>query len=124
MASASQSSAARSARSQQAAVRPREITQRLPRSRVGWDRKFRAVMVVVFALVGWIGVNAALSMYSAQQQASQEHAVLRSLELQNRQLRARKQALSQPATIVRDARHLGMVLLGERPYVVIPASAH
>jgi type II secretory pathway pseudopilin PulG len=81
-------------------------------------------MVVVFVLVGWIGVSAGLSMYSARQQANQEHAVLRNLELQNRQLQARKEALSQPATIMRDARHLGMVLLGERPYVVIPASAH
>ena len=123
MASASQSSAARSdrvARSQQAAPRPRarEVSQRLPKSKVGWDRKFRTVMVLVFCLVGWIGVKAGLSMYSAQQQASAQAATLQSLQLQNRQLRVREQALSQNATIVRDARHLGMVMSGERSYVV------
>jgi cell division protein FtsB len=100
------------------------VSHRLPKSKVGWDRKFRTVMVLVFCLVGWIGVKAALSMYAARQQASSEAAILQSLKLQNRQLRAREQALSQNATIVRDARHLGMVMAGERPYVVIGPSSH
>ncbi len=129
MASASQSSKAgspRTARSQEAASTPRAhaVSHRLPKSKVGWDRKFRTVMVLVFCLVGWIGVKAALSMYAARQQASSEAAILQSLKLQNRQLRAREQALSQNATIVRDARHLGMVMAGERPYVVIGPSSH
>jgi cell division protein FtsB len=102
----------------------RVVSQRLPKSKVGWDRKFRTVMVLVFCLVGWIGVKAALAMYSAQQQASTEGATLQSLKLENRQLRAREQALNQNATIVRDARHLGMVMAGESPYVVIGKSSH
>jgi cell division protein FtsB len=76
-------------------------------------------MVLVFCLVGWIGVKAGLAMYSAQRQASAQSASLQSLRLQNRQLRAREQALSQNATIVRDARHLGMVMVGERAYVTV-----
>ncbi len=128
MAPASQSSQAgshRAARSQQAAgPRAHAVSHRLPKSKVGWDRKFRTVMVLVFCLVGWLGVKAGLSMYEARQQASSEAATLQSLKLQNRQLRAREQALSQNATIVRDARHLGMVMAGERPYVVIGPSSH
>ena len=129
MASASQSSAsrgARAARSQPATVRPRAhaVSQRLPRSKVGWDRKFRTVMVLVFCLVGWIGVKAGLAMYSARQQASAEGQTLQILKLQNRELRSREQALGQSATIVRDARHLGMVMAGERSYVVIGSSSH
>jgi cell division protein FtsB len=127
MGSVSQRSAARNAaaaRSPQAVPRARVVPQRLPRSKVGWDRKFRTVMVLVFCLVGWIGIKAGLSMYSAQQQASAEGATLQSLKLQHRQLRAREAALSQNATIVRDARHLGMVMDGERPYVVIGGSSH
>jgi cell division protein FtsB len=126
MASTGQSSAARkaqTARQQQAAPRPREVSQRLPKSKVGWDRKFRTVMVLVFCLVGWIGVKAGLSMYSARQQASAEGATLQALKQQNRQLRGREQGLNQPATIVRDARHLGMVMAGERTYVVIRRSS-
>jgi len=127
MASARQSSAAGSthtARAGRAAARTpphaRVVSQRLPRSKVGWDRKFRTVMVLVFCLVGWIGIKAGLAMYSAQQQASAEGATLQSLKVQNRQLRSREQALSQNATIERDARHLGMVKAGERTYVTVP----
>lgn len=80
-------------------------------------------MVVVFGLVGWIGVKAALAMAAAAQQANQQHAIVLNLEAQHRSLEARKNALSQPATIMRDARHLGMVDAGERPYVVIAKSA-
>ena len=116
---------ARTARSREQTARPRQVTQRLPISRVGWDRKFRSVMVLVFCLVGWIGVKAGLSMYSAQQQASAEGATLQTLKQQNRQLRDRERGLNQPATVVRDARHLGMVMAGERTYVVIrPSSSH
>jgi cell division protein FtsB len=123
MASTGQSSTARSARAarpEQAAPRPRAyaVSHRLPKSKLGWDRKFRTVMVLVFCLVGWLGIKAGLAMYSAQQQASSVGATLQSLKLQNRQLRAREEALSQNATIVRDARHLGMVMAGERSYVV------
>ena len=127
MARASQSTAARNhhaARPKQHAPRPHAVSQRLPKSKIGWDRKFRTVMVLVFCLVGWIGVKAGLSMYAAQQQASAEGATLAALKLQNRQLRARKAALSQGQTIVRDARHLGMVMSGERSYVVIDGSSH
>jgi cell division protein FtsB len=95
------------------------VSRRLPKSKLGWDRKFRTVMVLVFCLVGWIGVKAGLAMYSAQQQASAEGATLQSLKLQNRQLHNRERSLGQNATIERDARHLGMVKLGERSYVTV-----
>jgi cell division protein FtsB len=101
------------------------VNQRLQRSKVGWDRKFRTVMVVVFGLVGWLGLKAGLAVYAASQQAGQQTAIVQRLERQHRSLEARKTALSQPATIARDARHLGMVRVGEQAYVVeSPSSAH
>ena len=116
---ASQRSTARNARSSQGSgARPRAVTRGLPKSKVGWDRKFRAVMVVVFALTGWIAVKAGLAMYSAHQQAAQEGSLVSSLRQQNQQLEAQKAALSQPGTIMNDARQLGMVRLGERAYAV------
>ena len=114
----------RTARQQRAVPRPREVSQRLPKSKVGWDRKFRTVMVLVFCLVGWLGVKAGLSMYTARQQASAEGQTLQALKLQNRELRDRERALNQPATIQGDARHLGMVMAGERTYGVIGSSGH
>jgi cell division protein FtsB len=119
MPSASQRSTARNARSVQgSAARLRAVSRGLPKSKLGWDRKFRAVMLVVFALTGWIAVKAGLAMYSAHQQATQESSLVNSLRQQNRQLEGQKAALSEPGTIMNDARHLGMVRLGERAYAV------
>jgi uncharacterized protein HemX len=110
---------ARSARSREEATRPRQVARRLPVSKVGWDRKFRLVMVLVFGLVGWIGLKAGLALMAARAQAVQQADVVTSLEAQHRRLLAQERALHQPATIMRDARQLGMVLAGERSYVVV-----
>jgi cell division protein FtsB len=90
-------------------------------SKVGWDRKFRFVMLVVVALVLWIGLKAGVALWGARAQAAQESSLVTSLERQHRQLVSEKRALSQQATIMRDARQLGMVQAGERPYVYVPS---
>ncbi len=115
---------ARTAQQRQGRARPRAVTRRLARSRLGWDRKFRVLMLVAVGLVGWVAFGAALSMYHAYRQAGQEGALVQSLRTQNRSLSARAHALTQPATIMRDARQLGMVAKGERPYSVIGQSSH
>ena len=111
---------ARATRSHQTRARPRQVTQRLPISKIGWDRKFRLVMLVVVALVCWIGLKAGIALIAARAQAAQESSLVTSLERQHRQLVAEKEALSQKATIIRDARQLGEVQIGERPLVVTP----
>jgi hypothetical protein len=88
-------------------------------SKVGWDRKFRFVMLVVVALVGWIGMKAGLALMGARAQAAQETSLISSLERQHSSLVAREQALHQKATIMRDARQLGMIQAGERTYVYV-----
>ena len=121
---ASHTSAARSARetrSHTARTRPRQVTQRLPISKIGWDRKFRTVMIVVFGLVAWVGFKAGLALLAAHNQQAQESGLVSSLQAQHRQLLAQERALHQPATIMRDARQLGMVRLGERAYVFVPS---
>jgi cell division protein FtsB len=118
----SHSAAARNAstsRSQDTHARPRQVTQRLPISKIGWDRKFRFVMLVVVALVGWIGLRAGLALVAARAQAAQETSLVTSLQSQHRQLVSQERALHQKATIVRDARQLGMVAAGERAYVIV-----
>lgn len=106
------------------AARSRELTHRVTRPRIGWDRRFRVLMLVVLALVGWIGAKAAISMYAAHQQAAREGAALESLRARHSRLLARKRALAQPATIVRDARQLGMGRAGERSYFIVQRSGN
>ena len=110
---------ARTSRSQDTHARPRQVTQRLPISKIGWDRKFRFVMLVVVAMVGWIGLKAGLALMSARAQAAQETSLVSSLERQHRQLAAQRNALYQKATIMRDARQLGMIQAGERTFVYV-----
>jgi hypothetical protein len=110
---------ARTSRSHSTHARPRQVAQRLPISKIGWDRKFRFVMLVVVAMVGWIGLKAGLALMSARSQAAQETSLISSLERQHRQLVAQERALHQKTTIMRDARQLGMIQVGERDYVYV-----
>ena len=88
-------------------------------SKIGWDRKGRLAMLVVFGLVGWIGLKAGLALLSARSQAAQESSLVSSLTAQHRHLVSLERALKQKPTIMRDARQLGMVQAGERSYVVV-----
>ncbi|MDE3130454.1 MAG: septum formation initiator family protein [Acidobacteriota bacterium] len=121
----SHTAAARNARtstSHEPRARPRQVAQRLPISKFGWDRKFRIVMLVVVAMVGWVGLKAGLALVSARAQAAQEASLVSSLLKQHSQLVAQQKALHQKSTIMRDARQLGMVSAGERPFVVVTRS--
>jgi cell division protein FtsB len=98
--------------------RPRSVGVSGPLSRIRWDRKFRTVMLLVLLLVCWLGVQALEDLLAAHSQAAQQQALVQSLARQNHRLEAEQQALTQPATIINDARSLGMVRSGERSYVV------
>jgi cell division protein FtsB len=63
-------------------------------------------------------VQHALSYLSTRSQANAEQALVQQLARQNRALEAQRQALMKPATIIRDARALGMINQGERGYVI------
>ena len=59
-----------------------------------------------------------LSYFSTRSQADQQQAIAQNLARQNAQLVKQEQSLNDPATIVHDARALGMVRPGERAYVI------
>jgi cell division protein FtsB len=64
-------------------------------------------------------IQHALSYFATRAQADQQQALVRGLQREQAQLESERQSLSNPATIERDARALGMVRPGERPYVLI-----
>jgi cell division protein FtsB len=98
--------------------RPR-VVSRPPRLRVRWERVGRIGLLVVLAVVVALYVEHTLSYLSTRAQSDQQQAIVQSLTRQNAQLRAQQKSLNNPATIIRDARGLGMVRPGERPYVII-----
>ncbi|HZU61138.1 MAG TPA: septum formation initiator family protein [Solirubrobacteraceae bacterium] len=72
------------------------------------------MLVVVCALY----VNQAITYFSVRSEARQQMATALQLARQNRALAQEQRSLRQPGTIERDARALGMIRQGERPYVV------
>lgn len=78
---------------------------------------------MVLAVVGGLYVQQGLSYLSTRAQADRQAAIVQRLRGQNAQLAFEQKSLNDPATIVRDARALGMVRAGERPYVITNSSA-
>ena len=74
--------------------------------------------IAVFAIVIGLYIQHALGYLSDRSQADQQAAVARRLQRDNARLAAQQQSLNDPAMIELDARRLGMVKPGERPYAV------
>jgi cell division protein FtsB len=91
---------------------------RAPAMRVRWDRVGRIGLLVVFAVVAALYIQQGLTLLSTHSQAAQQLAIVHRLVQDNRALERQQRSLKDPATIERDARALGMVRPGERPYVV------
>ena len=76
-----------------------------------------ALLVVLVVVVG-LYVQRGLTYLSTRSQADQQHVIVSQLSRQNAGLLRLEKALNNPATIQQDARALGMVRPGERPYAV------
>jgi cell division protein FtsB len=87
--------------------------------RVRWDRAGRIGLLIVLAVVVGFYVQHALSYLSTKSQFDQQQGIVNRLQHQNTALEREQKSLSDPSTIVKDARALGMVRPGERPYVII-----
>jgi cell division protein FtsB len=86
------------------------------RDRVRWDRVGRVSLLIVLCVVGGLYVQQGLAYLSARGQAGQQAAIVKQLKRENASLEAQQRSLNDTATILRDARALGMVRVGEHPY--------
>ncbi len=97
------------------------VPRRLVGARVRWDRVGRVALLIVLAVVGALYLQHAVGYLSARSQYDSQRAVVLRLEHDNARLVGQEKQLQDPATIIQDARRLGMVKPGERPYVVLGA---
>jgi hypothetical protein len=104
--------------------KPRRVVIRGPLVRLRWDRLGRVGLLVVLAVVVGLYVQHTLSYLSTRAQADRALATVQQLARDNRALERQQRSLTNPATIIRDARALGMVLSGERPYVITGQPGH
>lgn len=118
MASARQSAAARA----RSAPRPRP--RQPPRAIAGgargirWDRVGRVALLIVLVGVVALYVGPSISFFHTWREAKARRAEVQQLRTENQRLRARRAALNDPRTLEREARRLGLVKPGERPFIV------
>jgi cell division protein FtsB len=75
-------------------------------------------LLVVLVVVMGLYVKQGLALLSTRSQADAQLAIVHKLTRANVQLARVRDSLTDPATIERDARALGMVRPGERPYAI------
>jgi cell division protein FtsB len=85
---------------------------------VRWDRVGRVALLLLLGVVLLLYVNPAINYFRTWQAANTKHDEVSRLQAENKRLRARKAALTQQATLVHEARALGMVKPGERAYLI------
>jgi hypothetical protein len=92
-------------------------------ARVRWDRVGRIGLLLVLAAVASLYVTHTIAFLKAKAQADAQLSIVDGLIRANARLEREQQALSRPAVIAAKARRLGMVRLGEHPYVVMGVPA-
>ncbi len=96
--------------------RPRLVTG--GGQRIRWDRVGRLAILVVFVVVALLYVGPASSFWSARGEAAHRRAQVEQQRKENAALRIRRDALKNGAALEEEARRLGMIRPGERPFVV------
>jgi cell division protein FtsB len=86
--------------------------------RVRWDRVGRAALLCVLVGIVALYVGPARSYWTARGAARTKAADVQRLEREHTRLIDRRKALTQPATLEREARKLGYVMPGEKAYVI------
>jgi cell division protein FtsB len=104
--------------------RPRRTARPTPLRRIRWDRIGRVGLLVVLIVVAGLYVQQALAYLSVRGQASQQRSIVHGLQRDNATLASQQRSLRSPETIEREARSLGMVRMGERPYVITGLQKH
>jgi cell division protein FtsB len=85
---------------------------------IRWDRVGRVALLIVLLGVVVLYVGPSISFLQTYKEAKARRGEVRSLQAENAKLRARRQALKDPRTLEREARRLGLVKPGERPFIV------
>ena len=75
-------------------------------------------LLIVLGVVVVLYFEHTLSYISTRQEAGRESRIVQNLVRDNAVLMRRQKSLTDPATIQKAARALGMVQPGERPYVI------
>lgn len=85
---------------------------------IRWDRLSRVAILFVLVGVAALYVGPLASFWSARGEAATRRAQVEQLRRENSELRARREGLRNGGALEVEARRLGMIRPGERPFVV------
>ncbi|HEU4974996.1 MAG TPA: septum formation initiator family protein [Baekduia sp.] len=118
MASARQNAARARSRPAPAAPRPRPRVVAGGARGIRWDRVGRvALLVVLFGVVA-LYIGPSITFVKTLRESKARSAQVQTLQRENARLRARRTALNNPRVVEGEARRLGLVKPGERPFIV------
>jgi cell division protein FtsB len=98
-------------------VSPRRSSSRR-RTRIHWDRLGRIVLVLVFFAIVFSYISPVVNFVDAWRSAHDTDSQLASLRGEHDRLEAKAASLKSPNAVAEEARRLGMVMEGERSFVV------
>lgn len=96
----------------------RRASAGLRSSGIRWDRLSRVALLALLGGILLMYVSPAKHWWESARTASAQSAELQHLEAENARLKKRAALLKDPDTLELEARKLGMVRNGERPYVI------
>jgi cell division protein FtsB len=100
-------------------VAPRDPSRtRTSGSTIHWERVGRVALLGVLCVIVLLYIPPVAHWIQQSRTASRGHAHVQQLKQQRSDLRARLRELTGPGAVEREARRLGMVKPGERPYIV------
>lgn len=85
---------------------------------VRWDRLGRIALLCVLAGVVYLYIGPTSNWISTYRESQARKAVVAELRAENERLKARRAELRKPETLEAEARRLGMVRAGEKPFIV------
>jgi cell division protein FtsB len=91
---------------------------------VRWDRVGRIGLLVMLVAVIGLYAQHTLAYFSTRARTDAQLTIMHRLAAANRALEREREQLNNPSVIERDARALGMVKAGERPYVITGLRSH
>jgi len=113
------SSAARSpARPRRSSASGRRYRSERRQAAIRWDRVGRIALLAVLGIILLLYISPAKHWIEQSGTAGEQREELGRLKAERRGLERRVRELRGPAALEREARRLGMVKQGERPYVI------